>query len=399
VIVRTLLLPLLLVLPVASFVACSSDDSPGPPKTGSNTGGKTGTGGSSRTGGAKGLDDGGPRDDGSVDGGGAGGTGGAETSGRPSVDAGDLFPPLEGGAEPDAGTPSPKDCSPIGTATVPADPCSAFAEATCLNYESCTAFAIQTTFGDHASCVAVWKNFCAETYASPGQATQLADVHDCAAKLINAPCGCTLDEVCSDLVAKPGSNATGTACSDGRQCAGGVCQGATLTTCGTCKDGGKAGDVCGRGAALCSAGLRCGSQNTCVRPRLRGQRCDTSQDCGNGLSCNAGRCDALLPAGADCNRDALSCDTFNGVFCLNGKCTQFKVTEATGTGDDAVCGADGDGVQTLCTASAVCVGGHCKARGDTVGAACDQVQACVPELTCNQLKNECAAATVPSCGP
>jgi hypothetical protein len=316
-----------------------------------------------------------------------------------------VFPPIESGLAPeDAGTPAPRDCSPTGTATVSADPCRALAEAECARFQACTPFTLVVGFGDVPACVTVRQRECEATYASPGQASILDAVHDCAARWINAPCNCVMGETCPALAPKPGTLDDGSSCYNARQCAGGVCN-ARSFECGECATGTSLGELCGRELPPCKAGLTCNAGGVCAKPRERGQRCAKSNDCAANIVCVGGKCGDHLPAGADCRNDSEVCDPLSGVLCDQQTCVQVEYTEATGDGAEAACGP-GDGKLTLCSAKSLCSSlpftpGQCQPRGG-VGAPCDPGEtaerpACFPELVCDPQSNQCAPGGPISC--
>ncbi len=155
----------------------------------------------------------------------------------------------------------------------------------------------------------------------------------------------TVDSLCGT----PGTKSGGSGCYVDDQCDSLVCK-KSGSLCGKCTTVGQIGDPCSSTAG-CAPGSYCDTQvnQQCVKKAGLGQACTSSVDCapdlrcafttcqlrqGAGANCSAerdcqaelicgsGKCKqpALGEAGASCNGEPLSCNTFKGFYCSGGKC-------------------------------------------------------------------------------
>jgi hypothetical protein len=331
-------------------------------------------------------------------GGGAGAGGTDSASGKPdggiSTEGG-----LEGGDASESGAP---DCGPVGTQAVPTDACDAYAVARCTRLEACQLYQLRYEFGDQSTCRIIKRRECERKYGLPGQpASLLAAVHDCAALLVNAPCACVLDEVCT-VVSGAGTLPNGAPCRESNQCAGGLCDLSSGADCGACATGGKAGDPCDTFSPPCGAGLVCGTSQACVKPIARGGFCLDASECQEGLACVDAKCSAPLGQDASCDSNPDACDSGVGLSCLGGVCTELGIASAGADGGGA-CGFGQDGSFTACDAFSRCSGSQCTPK-DGPGAACDPISSttnptCMPTLFCDPIQRECAAFVLAACVP
>ncbi len=330
------------------------------------------------------------------------GTGGAGGDAPAHFDAGGSSAPIDAGPIVlDAGPVTAMDCSPVGNLTVPSDPCQAVAEEQCTRLELCHP-ADLVLFGGHDACVATYLVQCQSTVGLPGQpATSLSDAHDCAAALINAPCGCVADEVCPATRPAPGTLSDGAVCQTDDQCAGGACSVLPFESCGHCVEAPGLKEPCGSVGSGCAMGLVCGFQNVCVRASERGQSCRSSTDCVAGLVCRSGQCGSPAEEGGDCSVDADACDLAGMLICAQGVCQAIPVARAMDGGGEA-CGVGvGPTGYTACDGDSYCKGGVCLPR-IAQGAPCDpvdsfSVQTCALSLVCDSQSKECVPATPTVC--
>jgi hypothetical protein len=176
----------------------------------------------------------------------------------------------------------------------------------------------------------------------------------------------TIDPLCGVAGTKSG----GSGCYVDDQCDSLVCK-TSGGLCGKCTTVGQIGDPCSSTAG-CAPGSYCDTQvnQECVKQGGLGQSCTSHQDCtpdlrcafstcqlrqGSGANCSSERdCQAELicggskckapalgEAGASCNSEPLSCNSFKNFYCTGGKC---------------VAGTTGLPGQS-CTATSVCKGG------------------------------------------
>lgn len=143
---------------------------------------------------------------------------------------------------------------------------------------------------------------CESLFGAPGSDDAGSKMQACANAIAASSCldfhGGALAE-CAAL--GRGTLAVGDDCYFDNQCASGVCNGLSSSSCGTCRARAKAGEACGTSSTNvpCEDGLVClaisSTEGTCeavdVAPSREGAACEYASDCGNAwLACIDNKC-------------------------------------------------------------------------------------------------------------
>jgi hypothetical protein len=167
------------------------------------------------------------------------------------------------------------------------------ASALCSRYNACSAFFVESEFGDVTSCTSALKAIVADSLSANGTAQTPADVEKCAAKIPSVSCDDAFNHnLPSECQPVAGPSANGAACADASQCQSAFCNKPANATCGAC------------GAAPTT-----------------GAQCDKTQHpCKSSLTCKNGACATPDGAGASCTPGAKgdifgSCDVLAGTYC------------------------------------------------------------------------------------
>jgi hypothetical protein len=278
-------------------------------------------------------------------------------------------------ADPDAGAPD------AGPPPLTADEaCAARAAASCERLSACSIFALQTRFGDLATCEARQKLACTLSLAAPDTGATPATDEACAAALKTVACDAYLDgDLPEPCLPRVGTRVAGAACLFAAQCQSAFCGIAKGSTCGTCTTAPGIGSSCATFA--CKSGLICVKETSlCESPEVLNASCDRGHPCGPGLSCvgqaagTPGRCGNFAAAeNVTCDpkeKVAPDCDHRLGLFCVANQCA--RATYATA---GQACGAV-NGSAVACLADANCEKPAGSNQGTCVapaadGAACD----------------------------
>jgi hypothetical protein len=257
------------------------------------------------------------------------------------------------------------------------------ATALCAQFSSCSAFFIQSEFGDVTACAAAFKASLLNTLSAPGTSLTPTRLESCAQAIAGIACddalGHNLPAACQ---ATAGQLANGTPCGDSSQCQSAYCNKPRNMTCGACgappttgatcdiDDDCPVGNVCFKGA-----GATAGSSGTCVVQGASGAACDDTQHpCKATLTCKNGTCAA--PDTTTCTARSSgdlfgTCNTLGGEYCDPRTHTCAAVGMAA-TGQ--ACLLVNGGV-TLCSSNGTCsappgTSGTCAAAA-APGASCD----------------------------
>ncbi len=288
-----------------------------------------------------------------------------------------------------------------GGASVSADQsCTDVGNTICQKFDSCSAFFVQDTYGDTATCSARIELSCANQLAASGTGLTPALYETCAQSLSSATCADVLgNNFPSACRAAAGQLATGTTCGDSSQCKSTYCNLGTDGTCGACgASRASAGSKCNQ-TDDCNYGLVC-PEGVCTAPVAAGGTCDDTHPCQSALVCKNGVCATPDEAGMACTE--ASCDQLAGLYCpggANAVCTKIAFATA-----GQPCGVINGGF-TACSA-----GGHCKASGTGTGtgtcqapaadgAACDDTAGptCLPPAVCGATSKVCTVADPATC--
>lgn len=266
--------------------------------------------------------------------------------------------------------------------------CTDIAQARCDRFTACSSTAIQTRFGDAASCVAQLKANCVAGLEAPNNANNTTHTEACATAIAGWACPDYLDNdsppaACAQVM---GTAATGAACVVAGQCQTGFCAIAPGSACGVCAALPKAGDAC-TALTTCGVGLTCTSDTKmCVAFAAANAACGAGAPCGAGLVCvgaNAatstqGTCQAAATTtGATCDpalKTGTGCDRNAGLVCNS---TSKTCQPATISPDGGACGSV-DHQSALCE-NGTCVGASGATPGTCIanageGEACDTAQ-------------------------
>jgi hypothetical protein len=273
------------------------------------------------------------------------------------------------------------------------------AAALCARFDACSAFYVQSAFGDVTSCTTALKAVLQNALAAPGTGGTPTKIEACAQAVPGVSCDDALGHnLPASCQAVAGQLANGAPCGDSSQCQSAYCNKAKGQTCGACAappttgatcdvdDDCPVGNVCFKAAGATSG--------ACVVQGAAGAACDATQHpCKSTLICKSGVCSTPDAAGAPCTRAGASdtfgtCDMLGGEFCsFGGKtCTAIDMAPSGQaclfvnglTGGLTLCSASG-----TCTTSTGATSGTCTAAAppggscdDTKGPKCQQPAVC-----------------------
>jgi len=291
------------------------------------------------------------------------------------------------------------DCSDIQSTDIPGDYCDAFAAGFCSQLETCINWFFVAFLGTEDECLLYAKQQCQYETLLPGQTATADELEACAELIVNAPCGCSADDVCGG-VGDAGTLTDGSACEVRGQCSSGFCD-KDGNACGQCQATVPVNGSCADNDAECGEDLYCDpSDDTCQPTKPAGSACVENYECGENFNntfpkCADGECSLGLAEGEECmgdNDDACAFPLFCGI--QTGTCDPIDIN---GAGGD--CGYDLVGMQlSFCRGDFYCTAtftdeldGTCEPRKD-VDDACTVVadgdpldsndQDCLPHLSC-----------------
>lgn len=185
------------------------------------------------------------------------------------------------------------DCTPTSTTVLPQDPCDAFAEAHCSWFTRCPHGQYGAAMPYGPNCRAEFRAICETSFGLPGQTATAADVVACAQAVVDAPCGCSSENIpqCLALRTAVGTLADGEACQADSQCQSAWC------SAGTCAARTAAGSACDA-TRPCEQGHTC--DGTCVPKGSCNAGCKTNAECEEPLTCIGGSCRPRLTMGSTC---------------------------------------------------------------------------------------------------
>ncbi len=273
-----------------------------------------------------------------------------------------------------------------GTNEVTADEaCTDLAHARCTRLAACSMTAVQTRFGDAATCEAQEKLSCANALSAPSNGNTPTHDEACSQAVGTWACADFLDNTTPPPACQQqtGALAAGAPCAFPGQCQTGFCAIVPGSACGACAAAPTAGASCAE-LTTCGPGLTCTTDTqTCAVFAAAGGTCGAGQPCGAGLSCvgaNAtagvkGKCQAsATQVGATCDptlKTGAGCDRNAGLVC-NGQTKQCAAVVVAAGGQP--CGSV-NGQPQLCGAG-TCIGASAGQPGTCVadaseGGACD----------------------------
>lgn len=290
--------------------------------------------------------------------------------------------------------------------------CLAYAKALC-RVRACHLYFIPMLFGSEQNCEARYGGVnCVAQMNSPGSRVTPSSLSTCAQALSTESCA-DADVQDPAECAWQGALADQASCTYDQQCQSGLCDLASGTWCGSCKEKIPLGGSCPISKHECQSGLVCadsvcngtvtdagtcsgGLQWVCTKPASEGDACMSVSQCNWGLVCVGGRCvgvkskGAACASGIECNPEegltclpnasgsggscqprswadaGESCNNFDGLQCLdnaickgtNGLAASIGVCSAA-VANGAPCG---NGI--ACQYPALCIGGKCQAAVD-----------------------------------
>jgi hypothetical protein len=245
------------------------------------------------------------------------------------------------------------------------------ANSLCTKLNSCTAFYIQSAFGDLGTCQSREASLFAEAFAAKGSGWTPVAIHECALVIPETSCDDALGHHLPVQCHPPaGQLASGATCGDSAQCSSGYCNLGPGGKCGTCAAGlGAAGATCYRDDD-CAFGTVCVGNDVTASPAKQGHctalgeggaTCDDAHPCLKTYACHGntstGMCAGADGAGSNCNQVGTdfsgNCDQLSGDYCskaTGGACTQIALVSA-----GQPCGVIGN-VLHACSASGMCRG-------------------------------------------
>ncbi|MGH7281969.1 MAG: hypothetical protein ACRELY_10625 [Polyangiaceae bacterium] len=240
--------------------------------------------------------------------------------------------------------------------------CSDAASAFCNQVQTCSAFGMQATYGDVATCKTRFALGCMQTLSFPGTSATPATTETCATALPGISCddfiGQNLGSACGT---KAGTLANGAACGDDAQCVSTFCARASDSQCGTCSDPSTVSGPCTNGS--CSTGLTCESSK-CVKPVAGqiGDACQSQAECdlAHAVGCNTNNNQCLkleISSDGSCGADSISPSKFT-ICPANGTCDSLLGGNChAAAADGASCSTGTSGPS--CLSPAKCVSGKC----------------------------------------
>jgi hypothetical protein len=256
-----------------------------------------------------------------------------------------------------------------GSSVTTAQAASDVSAALCARFEACSAFYVQISFGDVATCSSRENALFTGTLSAPGTGWTPAAVEACVKAIPGASCDDALGHNLPAACHPPaGQVANGGACGDNSQCTSGYCNLGPGGKCGTCAAAlGAAGAACYRDDD-CAFGTFCTGDDVtaspevagkCTAPGASGASCDADHPCSKTLACTqAGTCGAPSAEGDACAQGTVdppfgNCDLLAGDICSKtnaGTCE--KIGQATA---GQPCGSVA-GTPTICASSGKCAG-------------------------------------------
>lgn len=277
--------------------------------------------------------------------------------------------------------------------------CDHYVAAFCDVLEECSPVNFEFSYEDKAQCEERFYADCAQRFDLPGTSATPERFDACAGEIEDAGCDLfsTIDlpESCEPL---EGSLTNGSVCGEDSQCEAAKCKAGNNTTgCGTCGNPVAEGGACSV-SDDCDDGLYCNADDTCVAYASAGDSC-AERACTAGTVCRAGgTCGAPLAAGATCDPNFAECDSVDGLWCNSSSavCQQIQLANA-----GAPCGLI-DGGLTLCRHSGVCNFDPMTGEGTCVAPAADgdncnldEGPGCLPGAEC--IDGICALVATSSC--
>ncbi|HEX8789321.1 MAG TPA: hypothetical protein VF765_00110 [Polyangiaceae bacterium] len=260
--------------------------------------------------------------------------------------------------------------------------CDDFAMAFCSQLAKCTPFALQTTYGDMATCVMRAAIPCPAALTASGTKTTPSDLEQCVQAISAETCDEALDNPQPSACSIPGTVAAGSVCGSDWQCSTGFCQLTLGTLCGTCASRAMPGQTGPDGGPVCAVDAQCAAMTVCaggkcVSPGMMGATCGMgSAPCLRTLTCIGGICKTPLQAGATCAA-ATDCDGSKGLYC--DKTT--KTCKQTGTAAaGSPCGIVSGGL-VACTGGSSCDNPNMQGQGTCHAPAADNAT-CGPGINC-----------------
>jgi hypothetical protein len=221
----------------------------------------------------------------------------------------------------------------------------------CGKFEACAVFALQTLYGDAATCKARDRLWCKASLGVQDTSQTPEGIATCADAVDAQSCddfnAGVLPDVCKP---KPGPRAAGVACSSGLQCESLSCKASPNSTCRVCTARMPNGSAC-TVSSDCESG-RC-SQKKCVPQVGEGAACASGVSvCDFSAICLNAVCVKVLKPGAACDPMADACDSGNyGAMCDPQSRTCKAVRKVVGAGQP--CGDLPEG-PTDCSAFGTC---------------------------------------------
>ena len=212
--------------------------------------------------------------------------------------------------------------------------CKNYAYARCTRLQTCSPTEILLAYGNVATCESLYAATCTLSQAAPSTGSTPAGVQGCITAL--PTWGCTdliFSENAPPACATPqGSLANGAPCGVNAQCQSTWCSRLPGSACGTCGPLPQPGTPC-ETTAECGSGLTCvGSTKKCATHAPLGAACSSTQPCNDGLACapsgSGNVCQQTATAGA-CS-PAPGCNEYMGLACnaATGMCQTLQVVMA-----------------------------------------------------------------------
>jgi hypothetical protein len=234
--------------------------------------------------------------------------------------------------------------------------CVDFANAECMQLQTCTPFALTLGYGDETTCAQRAMLACMPALGAYGSTLTATQVDQCAQAVAAETCVQFLDNDQPSACTYLGSLSSGATCGTDSQCQTGYCRLGLNSTCGACATRAQAGQVGPDGGAPacatdadCAATLLCNGSGVCTAPTALAGTCSAQQPCQRNLACIGGKCATPVPVGGACTA-ITDCDGAHGAACNTN--TKMCIAVGTATTNQA-CGIVSGGL-TDCTASGVC---------------------------------------------
>jgi hypothetical protein len=245
----------------------------------------------------------------------------------------------EGGTSDGGGTPVSKAC---------ADNASEY----CSKLSTCSAFLLNTGYGDMPTCVLrLGGAYCNDIVTAPGSGWTGDGLEACVAARQALSCTAFLYQKPAPAACRPTGTISSGSCLWDSQCGAGYCRIPSGMLCGDCVERGNTGAACAT-SNDCDGNLVC-SGGACIAPQSLGLPCSATMPCEIGMQCLSGKCIQPGGIGASCDADAggVDCDYNLGAYCDGTMCAAVTVAMSA-----SICGG---APPAACYADGVCQSGFC----------------------------------------